>query len=232
MVRHMINNILFDLDDTLLDFKKAERIALAKSLKFMGFVPDERILNRYSEINLQQWKLLELGKITRDEDKISRYELLFAEFGINASPQTAAKAYEKFLGQGYYFMPEAEAVLKELSREYNLYIVSNGTLEVQKSRIASSGISQYMKGIFISQEIGFDKPNIRFFEACFEKIPNFKKEETIIVGDSLTSDIKGGTNSGITSVWFNPSKAANNTDIKPDKEIARLTDLKEILKGK
>lgn len=205
-----IDTILFDLDDTILDFKKAERAALKKTLLELGIEPEERILQRYSEINQAQWKLLELGKLVRSEVKLRRYRLLFEEFGIKESAERAAKIYETQLGIGHYFVDGAEEMLLELSGKCRLYLVTNGTACVQKGRIASAGIGHYFQDIFISEEIGFNKPDREFFERCFAKIPDFRKENTIIVGDSLSSDILGGINAGIQTVWFNPAGTGKN----------------------
>ncbi len=224
----MIKNIFFDLDDTIFNFHIAEKTALIKTLRFLGIEPKEQTLARYSELNLMQWKLLEKGEITRAEVKVRRYQLLFDELGVDCSAAEAAAYYEKQLSIGHWFMEGAEELLQKTYNKYNLYVVSNGTATVQHGRIKSSGIEKYFKGIFISQEIGFNKPRPEFFEGCFAKIENFEREETIIVGDSLSSDILGGKNVGIKTVWFNPQKEKAD-DIKPDFEIERLSDLIELL---
>ncbi len=228
----MIKNILFDLDDTILDFKKAERAALTQTLKTMNIPVTENALSRYSEHNISQWKRLELGEISREEVKLNRYKLLFDEFGIDASPEQATAIYEENLCIGHFFIDGAVELIKSLYGKYNLYIVSNGAKRVQDGRLRSAGISGYFKGIFISETIGAEKPSKLFFNYCFERIENFSHSETLIVGDSLTSDIKGGINSNIKTVWFNPLFAENNSDIIPDYEIHRLTDLFVILKRK
>ena len=224
----MIKNIFFDLDDTIFDFHIAEKTALIKTLNFLGVEPKEQTLARYSELNLMQWKLLEKGEITRAEVKVRRYQLLFDELGVDCSAAEAAAYYEQQLSIGHWFIEGAEELLQQTYNKYNLYIVSNGTAVVQHGRIKSSGIEKYFKDIFISQEIGFNKPKREFFENCFEKIDNFKKDETIIVGDSLSSDIQGGKNVGIKTVWFNPKKQKADI-IKPDYEIERLSELTELL---
>lgn len=220
----MIKNILFDLDDTIFDFKRAEKIALSKTLSELGVSPNDRILSRYSEINISQWKLLEKRIITRDEVKVRRYKLLFEEFGIDLSAERTTALYEKNLAIGHYFIDGAEELLQRLYKDYRLYLVSNGATAVQKSRIASSGIEKYFQNIFISQEIGYDKPAKEFFDKCFEQIEDFSKKETIIVGDSLSSDIQGGINAGIKTVWFNP-RHLEFDKIKPDYEISSLDEL-------
>lgn len=225
----MIRNILFDLDDTLLNFHLAEKIALNKTLMHLGIEQKEETLSRYSALNLSQWKLLEQEKITRDEVKTRRYQLLFDELGVDCSAEYAAEYYENLLGVGHYFVDGAEELLRGLSKDYRLYIVSNGTAKVQKSRIKSSGMAKYLNDIFISQQIGFNKPNVNFFNYCFSRIPNFEKHETLIIGDSLSSDIIGGRNSSITTVWFNPDGLRNSSNIIPDHEIHHLLDLIPLL---
>ena len=224
----MIKNIFFDLDDTIFDFHIAEKTALIKTLNFLGVEPKEETLARYSELNLMQWKLLEKGEITRTQVKVRRYQLLFDELGVDCSAAEAAAFYEKQLSIGHWFIEGAEELLQKTHNRYNLYIVSNGTAVVQHGRIKNSGIKKYFKDIFISQEIGFNKPSPEFFEGCFAKIEDFNKEETIIVGDSLSSDIQGGKNAGLKTVWFNPKKEKSDT-IKPDYEIERLSDLMVLL---
>lgn len=112
--------------------------------------------------------------------------------------------YETFLGEGHYYIDGAEDLLKALYGRYRLYLASNGTMSVQQSRLASAGIAGLFDGIFLSEVIGADKPSKAFFAACFSQIPDFRKEETVIVGDSLTSDIQGGKNAGIGTVWYQP----------------------------
>ncbi len=227
----MIRNVLLDLDDTILDFHQAEKIALTKTLEHLGIEPEEKILARYSVLNLEQWRLLEQGKLTRKEVKERRYKLLFDEIGADCCAASATKYYENLLGVGHYFIDGAEELLKILSKDYRLYLASNGTAAVQKSRIKSAGIAKYFDDIFISQKIGFDKPDIEFFNYCFSKIMDFKKSETVIVGDSLTSDIKGGKSAGITTVWLNPKGLPYVFDIEPDHIITGLMDLTSLLKG-
>ncbi len=224
-----IRNILFDLDNTLLDFNKAERKALTGTLQELGITPSETIFQRYSQLNLAQWKLLEQEKITRNQVKVRRYQLLFDELGLDCSARKAAQIYERYLGIGHFFVDGAEALLEDLSLNYRLYLVTNGTASVQKGRIQSAKIERFFNGIFISEEIGFDKPNKAFFDHCFLQIPDFQKEETILVGDSLSSDIQGGKNAGIATVWFNPSHMEKDYPILPDYEIQTLAELTNLL---
>ena len=225
----MIRNVLFDLDDTLFDFHKAEKIALTKTLVHFGIDPTEETLALYSTINAAHWKRLELGEISREEVKVGRYRELFETIGVECDPVKATAYYESMLAIGHYFMPGAPELLEELYRKYRLYIVSNGTAKVQEGRIGSSGITKYMDGIFISQILGANKPDKQFFDICFAEIPDFSLSETVIIGDSLSSDIKGGINAGITTVWFNPKGIENDSDIKPDYTINELSEVPGLL---
>lgn len=225
----MIRNVLFDLDDTLFDFHKAEKIALTKTLVHFGIDPTEETLALYSTINAAHWKRLELGEISREEVKVGRYRELFKTIGVECDLVKATAYYESMLAIGHYFMPGAPELLEELYRKYRLYIVSNGTAKVQEGRIGSSGIAKYMDGIFISQILGANKPDKQFFDICFAEIPDFSLSETVIIGDSLSSDIKGGINAGITTVWFNPKGIENDSDIKPDYTIKELSEVPGLL---
>lgn len=225
----MIRNVLFDLDDTLFDFHKAEKIALTKTLVHFGIDPTEETLALYSTINAAHWKRLELGEILREEVKVGRYRELFKTIGVECDPVKATAYYESMLAIGHYFMPGAPELLEELYGKYRLYIVSNGTAKVQEGRIGSSGIAKYMDGIFISQILGANKPDKQFFDICFAEIPDFSLSETVIIGDSLSSDIKGGINAGITTVWFNPKGIESDNDIKPDYTIKELSEVPGLL---
>ena len=226
----MITTILLDLDDTILDFHAAEHAALKKALLSEGIEPTEDRLARYSEINLSQWKLLELGELTQEQVKINRYRIFFEEFGIVASPEETAKRYEKNLAFEHEKIDGAMELLQQLHGKYRLYAASNGTYEVQKRRIEESGIKPYFEDFFISKKIGFHKPDKNFFEYCFAHIPDFKLEDTVMVGDSLSSDILGGKNAGLKTIWFNPhEKTTEGIAAQPDYSIRSLSELPGLL---
>ena len=225
----MIKSVFIDLDETLFDFHKAERIALTKMLSHFGIVPDAEMTKRYSLINKSQWELLEKKEKTRDEVLTDRFTIFFREIKVNVDSRKAREIYEDFLGEGHYFIEGAEELLKALYGKYDLYLASNGTESVQVRRIASSGIAKYFNEIFISQTLGHDKPSKEYFDACFSKIPNFSPENAVIIGDSLSSDILGGKNAGIKSCLFNPEKKENKTDIIPDFEVESLKEIPGLL---
>lgn len=221
--------LFLDVDDTLLDFHKAEAIALARALAAMGVEPRPEILSRYSQINARQWELLEEGLATREQVLLRRFELLFEELGLDRSGAEARDRYETNLAQGHYFIPGAPELLEALWGRARLFIVSNGTAAVQEGRLGSAGIGKYFEAVFISEEVGFDKPSRAFFDRCFAQIPGFDRERALIVGDSLTSDIRGGRNAGIKTCWFNPRGKPPRPDIRPDYEISALSQLPELV---
>lgn len=225
-----IKNILFDLDDTIYDFGLAEKNALTRMLCDIGVEPTEEKVKLYSEINLSYWKRLEKGEITREQVKVDRFRSYLQEIHVHFSAVKADEIYRGYLGQGHYFMEGAWEMLQDLQGKYRMFLVTNGTAETQKGRIASGGLERYFEKIFVSELIGFDKPSIHFFEYCFQQMGEFEKRETIIIGDSLSSDIQGGINAGITTLWFNGRGAVNTTEIKPEYEVRRLGEIREILK--
>lgn len=225
----MIKAILLDLDDTILDFHKAERIALSATLEELGITPTDKVLARYSEINQMHWKRLERGELTRYEVLHGRFRMLFNEMGLDVSEIDAQRIYEWRLGTGHYFLDGAEKLLDDLYGKYDIYLASNGTDIVQTRRIESAGIGKYFKELFISQRIGYDKPSVEYFNRCFERIENFDRASTIIIGDSLTSDILGGINAGIRTCLFNPHNRPGRADIVPDYEVKDLAEIAPLL---
>ena len=179
----MLKNIFLDLDDTILNFTAGEAKALSQTLWEAGIEPTEAILDRYHIINTAHWELLEEGRLTRDEVLVQRFEQLFRELGVDHSGKAISERYEGLLSCQHDFMPGAEQLLKDLSSRYDLYLASNGAAAVQNPRLDDAGLRPYFKGIFISEEMGADKPSKAFFDACFAAIPGFRLEETVMVGD-------------------------------------------------
>ena len=225
----MIKYVFLDLDDTILDFHRAEAVALKRTLTHMGIAPTDATAARYSEINDAQWKLLEKGVLTRAEVKLRRFQLLFEELGVEVDAEAARRYYEEQLGVGHYFLPGAEALLQALHGRYRLFIMSNGTTAVQKGRIESAGIAPLFEAIFLSEQIGFVKPQREFFDTCFATIDGFDPREAILFGDSLSSDIQGGRNAGILTCWFNPHGKAQDPAIRPDFEVSTLDAFPRLL---
>lgn len=225
----MVEFLFLDLDDTILDFHKAERIALGKTFRGFGLEPTDEVMARYSQINRAHWERLERKELTREQVLVGRFAELFGEYGIAVDPTQCARTYENNLSIGHYFLPGAYEAVESLSKKYKLYLASNGTAKVQAGRLASANISHFFRKIFVSQEIGANKPDILYFQRCFEQIPGFDKGKAMIVGDSLTSDILGGIQAGIATCWVNPTGKAAREDIRPDYEIQSIQQLEALL---
>jgi len=224
----MIEFLLLDLDDTILDFHRAERVALSKTLEEFGMEPVEEVLALYHKINIWHWEQLEKGLLTRPQVLLGRFQVLFKTAGREVDPEEVAACYEKRLAQGHFFLPGAEEALEQLFGRYRLFLVSNGTAQVQRSRLASANLYRFFEEIFISQEVGFNKPAKAFFDACFERIPGFDRAKALMMGDSLSSDIQGGINAGVKTVWIN-SGGRESGCIRPDYELKQLRDLPRLL---
>ena len=225
----MIEFLFLDLDDTILDFHQAERVAIAKTLADFGVEPTEEVLARYHEVNKWHWEQLELGTMTRQEVLEGRFRMLFAELGVAADPAAVTAAYAENLSRGHWFLPGAEEAVKELHKKYRLFLASNGTASVQKGRMTSANLYRFFEQVFVSQEIGHNKPAKAFFDIAFSRIPGFDPEKCIMVGDSLTSDILGGINAGIRTCWVNPNHAPADPKIPADYEIESLSQLEALL---
>lgn len=225
----MAEFLFLDMDDTILDFHKAERVAVERTLARYGIEPTQEVCALYSRINQSYWERLERKEVTQPQLQVGRFADLFAQLGVQADAAQCAPCYMENLGIGHYFMPGAEEAVIALSKKYKLYLASNGESKTQRSRIASAGIAPYFKGIFISGEIGINKPDKRFFDSCFAQIPGFDPARTIMVGDSLTSDVLGGKNAGIPTCWVNPNHKPRRPDIWPDYEIESITQLEALL---
>ena len=225
----MIEYLFLDLDDTILDFKKAEYIAIGKTISDFGVEPTDAVRHRYHEINKWPWEQLELGKLTRAEVLENRFKVLFAELGVEVNATAVARTYEKNLSQGHWFLPGAEETVDLLSKKYRLFLASNGTASVQKGRMTSANLYRFFETVFVSQEIGHNKPSKAYFDACFAQIPDFDPARAMIVGDSLSSDILGGINAGIKTCWVNPAHGEAKKGICPDFEIEALHQLEALL---
>lgn len=225
----MIEFLFLDLDDTILDFHKAERIALAKTIRDFGVEPTEHVLHRYHIINKLHWEMLERGELTRAEVQVGRFRALFEELGVAVDAAAVTAKYSENLAIGHYFMPGAEEAVEALSKKYRLFLASNGTASVQKGRMTSANLYRFFEQVYVSQEIGHNKPSKAYFDACFARIPDFDPARAMIVGDSLTSDIRGGINAGIKTCWVNPAHDPGRPDIRPDYEIEALSQLGALL---
>lgn len=225
----MIEFLFLDLDNTILDFDRAESTALEKALATVGITADKEVAALYSRINKRHWQMLERREITRDALRVNRFRVLFQELGVEADPAAMAQEYEKQLSAGCFFLPGAEEAVARLSRKYRLYIASNGNAHVQHGRMTGANLYRFFEKVFISQEVGADKPSPEFFRRSFAQIPDFDPRRALLVGDSLSSDIQGGRNAGIATCWINPGHAPAKDNIVPDYQLDSLTQLEALL---
>lgn len=225
----MYKFIFLDTDDTILDFLKTEYIAIGKTFAELGITPTDELIQRYSTINQSCWERFEQGILTRDEVLLIRFEEFFSELEMKIDPQLCERRYRRHLGERHIFVEGAEEMIQYLAPKYHLYIASNGVAETQDSRLKSAGIECYFDEIFISERIGYHKPEKEYFDCCFSRIPDFHHEEAIIIGDSLSSDIQGGINAGISTCWFNYRNRPARGDIHPDYTIYSLDEIRNFL---
>ena len=225
----MVEFLFLDLDDTILDFHKAERIAVSKTFRAFGIEPTDEVLTRYKAINIAHWKKLELGELTRAEVLVNRVSALFEEYGVTCDAAAVAQSYEDNLSVGHFFLPGAEEAVERLSKKYRLFLASNGTAKVQAGRMTSANLYRFFEKVFVSEEMGHNKPSKDYFDAAIAQIPGFDPAKAMMVGDSLTSDIKGGINAGIRTCWVNPNHAPADPKIPADYEIESLSQLEALL---
>ena len=222
--------LLFDADRTLFDFDKAEHLALCEALLTSNVEPTSELVSAYTKINDSLWRALEKGQIDRDTLKIRRFELLAERFSLSCDAEALAKEYIESLSEKTCLIDGAEELLSALFGKVRMYIVTNGNARVQRRRYELSTISRFFEDIFISEEIGADKPSVEFFERVVRRISDFSAEDALIIGDSLSSDIKGGINFGIDTCWFSPAEKDCGDDV-PTYTVRDLSQIFDIVLG-
>lgn len=221
--------LLFDADDTLFDYGKAEEQALALAFGTADLVYKKAIhLELYRTVNLQVWEEYGQGAISAGELRTKRFDLMFRQAGISFDSEQFSQTYLGHLSQAAYLLDGAETILEYLAQKYTLALVTNGLAEVQQNRFQRS-LSHWFSHLIVSEETGSQKPNVKFFDFALKKIGPFHKKETLMIGDSLQSDIQGGINFSIDTCWFNPKGDAVPEDIKPTYVIKKLVELRSIL---
>lgn len=227
--------ILFDADETLLDFNKDETQALLKTMRTYGVPVTEENISDYKEINQSLWKALERGEIDKPTLKKVRFSLFFEKIGFEttADPFTINEEYLSNLGDGGNLLPYAKDLLIKLKADgYDLYIVTNGIANTQKRRLTKAGILPYFSDIFVSETIGYQKPRTEYFDYVLGHIREKDKSKVLLIGDSLSSDIKGALYAGIDCVWLRHDAATDYGECKPDYIISNLREVEEILNNR
>jgi 2-haloacid dehalogenase len=224
--------LFFDVDDTLLDFGAAEKLALQLLFEEQNIPLTSEVEDQYKKINQGLWKRFEAGELDRDEVVNTRFSLLFNENGKEMDGALLEKNYRSYLEQGHQLVDGAFELISELHNNYDLYVVTNGVSKTQDIRLRDSGLFPFFKNIFVSEDTGYQKPMKEFFDYVFSRIPNFRVEEALIIGDSLSADIKGGELAELDTCWFNPNMKHNHSNINPSYQIHKLEEIKKILRMK
>lgn len=224
-----MKTILLDIDDTILDFHECAKATIIRACEDFNISFTEEMLHYYMKQNAFLWGEYEKGIITREDIFRTRFPNLFKEYGFKIDGIEFESAFQKYFKTQHKFIDGAEEIVEYLGNKYDLYVASNSLLSTQTSRLTSAGLYKYFKKIFVSDVIGYQKPTTEFFEGCFCQIDDFNKKETIIIGDSLNSDIKGGCLAGIKTCWYNPKKIENKTIYHADYVIHNLCEIKNIL---
>lgn len=223
--------IIFDVDDTLFDFRKSEQNALQETFEHFGYPTGYAdYYAGYREISKQIWLDLEQGRIAIQELGVERFRRLIVEYDLPLDAVNLSETYLRNLGKEAHLMDGAQAICESLHQKgCRLSIITNGFANVQKPRIQQSTIKGLFEQVIISEEAGFQKPDSRIFEFAFSRLELEEKSKVLMVGDSLTSDIQGGNQYGIDTCWFNPHEQINHVAIEPTYEIRHLSELLKVV---
>lgn len=225
----MYKYLIFDLDDTLLDFKAGEKLGLDMVLTGHGISDLASALERYQVINHDLWRQVEQGA---DRTKLldGRFAKLFAEFGQAVDGHTLEMEYRHYLDTNYAKVPEADTTLRALvDQNYTILAGTNGVKATQEARLSHSGLGIYFDAVYTSEEIGHSKPAAEFFQHIFDHERGMQSSKTVMIGDGLTADIQGAQNFGLDRIWVNLRNEANQTEFIPTHEVHQLRDLQAIL---
>lgn len=222
-------HLLFDVDNTILNFDAAEEVALAKVLSKYGPTLDQESLHAtYQKINRSMWRAFERGEMTREYLLDTRFFETFYIYDITVDGMALAAEYQALLAEGHEQVEGAKQVLEAL-RDIPKYVVTNGVGSTQHRRLKDSDFAQYFEAIYVSEELGYHKPQREFFDIVFAESPEIIPETTLMIGDSLTSDIQGGIIAGLDTCWFNFHQTANDTAIEPTYTIDSIDGVLQLL---
>ena len=225
-----ITTILWDADNTLLDFQYSMRYALRVCFKSIDRPITEEMIARYDEINDGYWKRLERGEVEKETLLRARFEDLFREYGIEGVDiESFRREYQDQLGSVYSYIDDSLTICKALQTQVKQYVVTNGVERTQMRKLKMSGLAEVMDGIFISEKVGAPKPNKAFFDHCLSHVEEKDPDRILIVGDSLTSDIAGGNQAGIRTCWYNAAGQERQEGCRVDYEISDLHQIYDVL---
>ena len=220
--------IFIDVDDTILDFHACAEHAIQ-----MGFTEHKIACSDFAEtyhrINDGLWRALERGEITRQQLYATRFNLVFAELGVDFDGEVFETTFRRNLALTGDKMDGAEEIMGYLSDKYDVYVTSNAPQAQQESRLRIAQLDGYVRGVFTSEQLNVQKPQKQFFDECLRRIGNVLADEVVLIGDSLSADVAGGANAGITTIWFNSKNIPIPDDFAGDYVISHLTEIKNIL---
>ncbi len=223
--------LLLDADNTLLDFDENERVSIKNTFKHLGVPYSDETLALYHEINIMYWSMLAEGRIEKDVLLFKRFETLYERIGLNVDPVATEEFYREQLGLGCQVVKGALDTCRLLKDQgYRLFVITNGVAATQRSRLKGSGLLPYIEGVFISDDIGINKPCRGFFDYVAAHIRDFNAERSLVVGDALYSDIRGGVEFGLDTCWLNIYNEENTTEFKSTYTIQAIIELPELLK--
>lgn len=234
MIREGVNMykyLLWDIDGTVLDFFASESYAIKTLFKKYGIGEcSDEMVSLYSKINTKYWQMLERNELTKPEILIGRFREFFGRIGVDVSiVEDFNRDYQLTLGDYIEFVDNARDILLSQKGKYVLAAVTNGTRVAQEKKLRLSGLNEIFDAVFISEDVGAEKPNTEFFDYVFEKLGITRKAEAVIIGDSLTGDMKGGFMSGIDTCWYNPYHKPNTLDIPVTYEIDNLGKIRDFI---
>ena len=229
IILKMVTTLLIDLDNTLVDFNKCAEYAMRTYFPKFGLEYKENMIDIFIKTNDSLWKKIEKGELTKNRLREIRWNLVFENLGLSGDGPAFEEIFENSIANTAFPVDGAEDILKYLSEKYTLCIVTNGFEKVQTNRMKISGFDRFFKHIFISEKIGHQKPSKEFFDGCFSELGNPKKDDVVLIGDSLSADIKGGVSYGIKTVWFDRKGETPSSENTPDYTVHSLEEIKNIL---
>lgn len=220
--------VFIDIDDTLLDFTKCANDAIKSACNKFGVPYTTTLVDTFHPINLDLWHRLEKKEVTKEKLFDTRFQIVFDKLGIKADGIAFETAFRENFHESAILVDGARDLLEYLRSKYKVYVASNASMHQQTNRMKRAELDGYIDGYFVSEEIGFSKPQKEFFDACFKALPDVKPQDVVMIGDSLSADIKGACEYGLKTIWYN-HRNEPTSDVKCDYIVSRLSEVKNIL---
>ena len=220
--------VFIDIDDTLLDFTKCANDAIKSACNKFGVPYTTTLVDTFHPINLDLWHRLEKKEVTKEKLFDTRFQIVFDKLGIKADGIAFETAFRENFHESAILVDGARDLLEYLRSKYKVYVASNASMHQQTNRMKRAELDGYIDGYFVSEDIGFPKPQKEFFDACFKALPDVKPQDVVMIGDSLSADIKGACEYGLKTIWYN-HRNEPTSDVKCDYIVSRLSEIKNIL---